>query len=125
MGHCLIVDDSRTIRRVERKMIEALGFDACEAEDGHDALAQCAVEMPALVLLDWVMPNMDGLAVIRAAHELRPGLPAVLLTGYAGDLDTMAGARTGSYELVRKPVSPSQLAARVTAILAAHIAVKA
>jgi CheY-like chemotaxis protein len=65
---------------------------------------------------------MDGLALIRAAQQQRPGLPAVLLTGYAGDGAALAvgGALSGSFSLLRKPVSGAQLADRITALLASR-----
>jgi len=65
------------------------------------------------------MPGMDGLAVIRAAQERRPGLPAVLLTGYAGDGAALAvgGAVSGTFSLLRKPVSGVLLVDRVRALL--------
>jgi two-component system, chemotaxis family, chemotaxis protein CheY len=65
---CLIVEDSRVIRRISRHIVENLGMTALEAEDGLQALAACDVAMPDLILLDWNMPVMDG---IEFLHKLR------------------------------------------------------
>ena len=118
MGHCLIVDDSRTIRRVERKMIEALGFDAREAEDGHDALAQCAVEMPTLVLLDWVMPNMDGLEFLTALRRLPGGqTPRVIFCTSQVDMSFVSRAiEAGADEFVMKPFDAVTLNAKLAEV---------
>ena len=65
MARCLIVDDSRIIRKVARRIVENLGYEVDEAADGAEALAYCAAVMPTAVLLDWNMPVMDGLAFLR------------------------------------------------------------
>ena len=62
---CLIVDDSRIIRKVARRIVEGLGFEVDEAADGIEALSYCAGLMPDVILLDWNMPVMDGLTFIR------------------------------------------------------------
>ena len=70
--HCLIVDDSRVIRRVSRGIVEALGFHANEAENGEEALARCARAMPDLILLVWNMPVMTGIQFVAALRS-QPG----------------------------------------------------
>jgi len=65
MKTCLIVDDSRIIRKVARRILEAFDFDVLEAGDGQEALAACRTSMPDAVLLDWVMPVMDGVTFLR------------------------------------------------------------
>ncbi|ADL00496.1 Chemotaxis protein CheY [Brevundimonas subvibrioides] len=62
---CLIVDDSRIIRKVARRIVEGLGFEVDEAADGVEALSYCAGLMPDVILLDWNMPVMDGLTFLR------------------------------------------------------------
>ena len=61
MKSCLIVEDSKVIRMVARKILQGLGFDTSEAADGREALDACKAQLPDAVLLDWEMPVMDGL----------------------------------------------------------------
>lgn len=65
MKTCLVVDDSRVIRKVARRVLEDIGFDIAEAADGMEALAWCRAAMPDAVLLDWNMPVMNGLEFLR------------------------------------------------------------
>jgi two-component system chemotaxis response regulator CheY len=73
MKTCLIVDDSSVIRMVAKRIIEELGFETIEAEDGEIALDKSQKSMPDAVLLDWNMPNMDGLEYLRALRQLPGG----------------------------------------------------
>ncbi|MEQ8604450.1 MAG: response regulator [Marivibrio sp.] len=73
MKTCLVVDDSRVIRTVARRIIEELGFQVVEAEDGRIALDKSEEALPDAVLLDWNMPNMDGLEYLRALRQLPGG----------------------------------------------------
>jgi CheY-like chemotaxis protein len=76
MKSCLIVDDSKVIRKVARHILETLEFDVEEAGDGQEALSRCEAKMPDVVLLDWNMPVMSGmefLRLLRQRHEaVRP-----------------------------------------------------
>lgn len=76
--HCMIVDDSRVIRRVAVKMVEDLGFGTSEAEDGRKALALCKAQLPDAIILDWEMPHMDGIAFTDELRKL-PGGNRVLV----------------------------------------------
>src|SRR4029453_9203752 len=69
MKHCLVVDDSAVIRKVARRILEELNFTAAEGENGRDALDQCRASMPDVVLLDWNMPVMDGIAFLVALRR--------------------------------------------------------
>jgi len=69
---CLIVDDSRIIRKVARRIVEGLGFEVDEAADGIEALSYCSGLMPDVILLDWNMPVMDGLTFMRRLRS-QPG----------------------------------------------------
>ena len=75
MKTCLVVDDSRVIRKVARRILEDLGFEVAEAGDGADALAWCRTHMPQAVLLDWQMPVMDGPEFLRLLRR-EPGSEA-------------------------------------------------
>jgi CheY-like chemotaxis protein len=73
MKHCLIVDDSRVIRKVSSHIVEGFGFEVSEAENGLVALERCREKMPDLVLLDWNMPVMSGIEFIVALREMEGG----------------------------------------------------
>ncbi len=102
---CLIVEDSRVIRRVSRHIVESLGMTALEAEDGAQALVACDQGMPDLILLDWNMPVMDGLEFLRALRARPDGSsPKVVFctTEYeAGHIREAIAA--GADEYVMKP----------------------
>ena len=71
MKSCLVVDDSRVIRKVACRILESLHFEATEAPDGGTALAVCREKMPDVILLDWTMPDMGGLEFMRAICAAR------------------------------------------------------
>ena len=79
MKRCLVVDDSRVIRRVAGKIIQDLGFDVDEAENGRKALNALTIRMPDLVLVDWDMPVMDGLEFTTALRKLPGGNKIVVI----------------------------------------------
>ena len=102
---CLIVDDSRIIRKVARRIVEELGFEVDEAADGAEALAYCASAMPEIVLLDWNMPVMDGITFLRRLRE-QPGgdRPKVLFCTIETQPDRIAEALSaGADDYVMKP----------------------
>jgi PAS domain S-box-containing protein len=119
----LVVDDEDLERETLAESLEQFGFTVLTASCGTEAIALLAAgeEVEALVT-DLSMPGMDGLAVIRSAQEHRPGLPAVLMTGYAGDGAALAvgGAITGTFSLLRKPVHIDELADRIQSVIAAR-----
>ena len=105
MRHCLVVDDSDVIRKVARRILEELRFTASEAENGRDALDQCRVSMPDVVLLDWNMPVMDGIAFLVALRRERGGsVPKVIFCTTENDAAHIARAITaGANEYIMKP----------------------
>lgn len=102
---CLIVDDSRIIRKVARRIVEGLGFEVDEAADGVEALTYCMGAMPHVVLLDWQMPVMDGLSFLRSLRELPGGrTPKVLFCSVETRADRIAEALSaGADDYVMKP----------------------
>ena len=75
MKTCMIVDDSRVIRKVSRHLLEGMGFEVGEAGNGQEALEACAVAMPELILLDWNMPVMSGIEFRRCGQARPARLP--------------------------------------------------
>lgn len=102
---CLIVDDSRIIRKVARRIVEGLGFEVDEAADGSEALAWCSATLPEVVLLDWNMPVMDGLTFLRRLRALPGGgAPKVLFCTIETRADRIAEAlAAGADDYVMKP----------------------
>jgi two-component system chemotaxis response regulator CheY len=105
MKTCLVVDDSRVIRKVARKIIEELDFKCVEAADGSEALTACREEMPDAVLLDWNMPVMNGLDFVKALRREDSGdKPVVVFCTTENDMAHITEAlRAGADEYVMKP----------------------
>jgi two-component system chemotaxis response regulator CheY len=102
---CLVVDDSRTVRKAARRILEKLGFAVAEAGDGAEALAACRAALPQVVLLDWNMPVMDGITFLRQARaEFGPDRPAVVLCTTEAAMDRIVEALgAGAQEYIMKP----------------------
>jgi two-component system chemotaxis response regulator CheY len=102
---CLVVDDSRVVRKVARRILEANGFAVTEAVDGQQALDACRAALPDCILLDWNMPVMDGLTFLRALRsEFGPDNPPVLFCTTENDMDhIMAAMASGAQEYIMKP----------------------
>ncbi|HEY4585632.1 MAG TPA: response regulator [Brevundimonas sp.] len=102
---CLIVDDSRIIRKVARRILEDLAFEVQEAADGAEALEVCVAAMPDVVLLDWQMPIMDGMTFLGRLRGLPDGRePKVLFCSVETRADRIAEALSaGADEYVMKP----------------------
>jgi two-component system chemotaxis response regulator CheY len=105
MKTCLIVDDSRIIRKVARRILEDIGFEVSEAADGSEALAYCRSEMPDAVLLDWNMPVMDGMSFLRQLRTEPGGSePTVLFCTVENEPERILEALdAGADEYVMKP----------------------
>lgn len=111
-GTCLVVDDSRVVRKAARRILERLGFAVDEAEDGHAALLHCRASLPRAVLLDWNMPVMTGMEFLVAARrEFGPDEPVVVLCTTESALDRIVEAlEAGAQEYVMKPFDEEILA---------------
>ena len=105
MKKCLIVDDSRVIRKVSRHIVETLGLEVSEAENGREALDLCAAQMPDVVLLDWNMPVMSGIEFIVHLRRSAGGdKPKVVFCTTENDVDHIRQAmKAGADEYVMKP----------------------
>ncbi len=102
---CLVVDDSRVVRRVARHMLEAAGYVVIEAENGALALAACRAHLPDAVLLDWNMPVMNGIEFLRALRdEFGRDQPIVLFCTTENDMAFVEQAiEAGAQEFIMKP----------------------
>ena len=105
MKSCLIVDDSKVIRMVARKILQELEFETSEAEDGQIALNACEGAMPDAVLLDWNMPVMDGIDFLRALRKMPGGdAPVVVFCTTENDVNHIQEAmEAGANEYIMKP----------------------
>ncbi|WP_288939371.1 sigma-54 dependent transcriptional regulator [uncultured Roseovarius sp.] len=104
-----LVDDDKDFREATCEFLEAEGFPTVAFEQGDAMLAQLDPEWNGIILCDFRMQNMDGLAVLEAARKSAPGVPFVMLTGH-GDLRTaIAATRAGAYDFLEKPVQPDYL----------------
>jgi two-component system chemotaxis response regulator CheY len=105
MKRCLVVDDSRVIRRVAAKIIEDLGFETLEAEDGRKALALCQTRMPDVIVVDWEMPAMDGPTLARAVRGLPGGEKTTIIFCAARNepADIAHALEIGADEYIMKP----------------------
>jgi len=105
MKQCLIVDDSRVVRKVAGRIVSDMAFEVCEATDGAEALAHCRDTMPDVVLLDWNMPVMNGIDFVRALRREAGGdTPKVVFCSTENDAEHIGEAlRSGADEYVIKP----------------------
>jgi two-component system chemotaxis response regulator CheY len=105
MTSCLVVDDSPTVRRVIRRIVSRLGFEVVEAEEGRAALAACRRRLPDLIVLDWNMPEMDGMSFLRSLRRLPQGeRPVVIFCTTVDDLPHIEEALdAGADEYIMKP----------------------
>lgn len=105
MKTCLVVDDSRVVRKVARKILEELEFACDEAEDGKQAMDHCLAKMPDAILLDWNMPVMNGIEFLRALRQMTHGAePKVVLCTTENDLNHIQEALSaGANEYIMKP----------------------
>jgi len=118
MKSCLIVDDSKVIRMVAKKILNELGFRTEEAEDGKVALDRCIKQMPDAVLLDWNMPNMNGLEFLHELRKLPEGdHPVVVFCTTENDIDHIQEAITaGANEYIMKPFDSEILQAKFSQV---------
>ncbi|HEX2393564.1 MAG TPA: response regulator transcription factor [Solirubrobacterales bacterium] len=114
----LVVDDEPTIVEIVARYMERAGYEAFAAADGAEALRQTELHRPDLVVLDLMLPGIDGLEVMRRLHEgPGPRTAVILLTARGEESDRLVGLRDGADDYVVKPFSPAELVARVDAVL--------
>lgn len=112
---CLVVDDSKVIRKVARHILEALDFAVTEAADGREALDACIAATPDVVLLDWNMPVMSGMEFLRALHasSIMPKPKVIFCTTENGIAHIRAAIEAGADEYVMKPFDRDTLVSKL------------
>jgi DNA-binding response OmpR family regulator len=113
----LVVDDDVTVREVVATYLRREGLDVIEADDGLDALVSDAAHDPDLVVLDLMLPGLDGLEVFRRMRSRRGSIPIIMLTARGDEDDRVLGLEVGADDYVAKPFSPRELVLRVQALL--------
>ncbi|HXT92322.1 MAG TPA: response regulator, partial [Trebonia sp.] len=115
-GRIVIVDDDPTVADVVGRYLVRDGHTVECVHDGHEALRRIAEQQPDLVVLDLMLPGIDGLEVCRRLRERWP-IPVVMLTALGDETDRLAGFEIGADDYVTKPFSPRELVARLRAVL--------
>ena len=115
MKTCLVVDDSKVVRMVARRMLEALKFQVTEAADGKEAISACQKKMPDSVLLDWNMPVMNGLEFLKQLRKLPGGTaPTVVFCTTESDMAHITEAiENGANEYIMKPFDADILTSKL------------
>jgi two-component system chemotaxis response regulator CheY len=115
MKSCLVVDDSKVIRKVARHILETLNFSVEEAEDGREALTRCEASMPDVILLDWNMPVMSGMEFLRAIRlDAAMVQPKVVFCTTENDIAHIRAAiEAGADEYVMKPFDRDTLQSKL------------
>jgi len=118
-GHVLIVDDNEAVRETLADILDSVGFCPIQAADAAQALMimRERSDIDALVT-DLSMPGADGITLIRQARTIYPGLPAILLTGYAEEASSVSTIAGGNFHVLRKPVESDRLTEQVFLLIA-------
>jgi two-component system, chemotaxis family, chemotaxis protein CheY len=114
MKTCLVVDDSGVVRKIARRILEEIGFEVIEAEDGEQALEACKKSLPDAVLLDWNMPVMDGYVFLGRLRRMPGGEePKVVFCTTENDIDHISRAlNAGANEYIMKPFDKDIISAK-------------
>jgi DNA-binding response OmpR family regulator len=112
----LVVDDEPMVREVLERYLELDGFEVATAGDGEAALTSFAADPPNLVLLDLMLPRVDGLEVFRRMRAVA-STPVIMLTARGEETDRVVGRELGAADYITKPFSPREVMARVRAVL--------
>jgi len=116
-GNILVVEDEPAIRKVIETYLDSAGFTVQCVECGDEALDAVAAFQPDLIVLDLMLPGMDGLEVTTRLRQQRSDVFIIMLTARSEEIDRVAGLRMGADDYLTKPFSPRELVARVEAIL--------
>ena len=115
----LLVDDSRTILNIQKNVLKQLGHeDVVEAEDGVQALTQYGIAKPDLMLVDWNMPNMDGITLIRKIRETDRKTPIIMCTTEAEKSRVLEAVKAGVNNYIVKPFTVESLGEKISQTMA-------
>jgi two-component system KDP operon response regulator KdpE len=114
--HILVVDDESRIVRFVRMNLELEGFRVSEANTGREAIEKVRDDLPDLVLLDVMLPDMDGFEVLKEIRDFSP-VPVIMLTVKGEEEDRVRGLDLGADDYITKPFSPRELVSRIKAVL--------
>lgn len=113
----LVVEDDAPIRRGLVDSLKYAGYSPVECADGQTAIARAADPSVNLILLDVMLPDIDGFAILAEVRKMRPALPVIMVTARGSEEDRVRGLRDGADDYVVKPFSAKELLARVEAVL--------
>jgi DNA-binding response OmpR family regulator len=125
MGHILVVDDEPAIVAVVRGRLEQEGFAVQAAASGEEALAHVEADLPDLLVLDVMLPGLDGFEVLRRLRGAGCPVPVIMLTARDEDVDKIVGLELGADDYMAKPFNPRELSARIRAVLRRQAGAKA
>lgn len=110
----MLIDDSKTMRNIQRTMLTQMGFETLEeAQDGQDALSKLGAFQPELILCDWNMPNLDGLEFVKQARSRGCTAPIIMVTTESEKTKVVTAIRAGVNNYVVKPFTQDVLSARI------------
>ena len=116
MTRLLVVDDENNIRKMIRKFAEFEGYEVYEAVDGMDAVQKCEDMNYDCIIMDIMMPNLDGFSAVKKIHEFCD-TPVIMLSARGEEYDKLFGFEIGSDDYVTKPFSPKEVMARIHAVM--------
>jgi len=118
----LVVDDSPTDRQYMLETLAKKGFQVVTAESGEDAIVKAKAELPDLILMDVVMPGLNGYQATRqiTRDDATKHIPVIMCTSKGADTDKIWGMRQGANDYLVKPVDAAQLLAKIAQLSAAH-----
>jgi DNA-binding response OmpR family regulator len=125
MSHILVVDDEPAIVAVVRGRLEQEGFSVRAVASGEEALAYVEADSPDLVVLDVMLPGIDGFEVLRRLRGAGCTVPVIVLTARDEDVDKIVGLELGADDYLAKPFNPRELSARIRAVLRRQAELKA
>jgi DNA-binding response OmpR family regulator len=116
MSKILVVEDNRELVKIIREALETAGFSVSVAGDGLQALALHAIEPPDVIVLDWMLPKLDGIGFLQQLRQ-KSATPVLMLTARTEEIDRIYGLEVGADDYLTKPFSPAELIARIKAML--------